>query len=78
LVQDEIAKSLASILNSRQKEILVLLINDGMLSASEVHSKLSKVAGLRTVKGDLALLQTYHLIESHGQGRSTKWKLKSK
>lgn len=65
-------------LNSRQKEILELLKKESLLSASGVHSKLSKPAGLRTVKGDLSLLRGYKLIESQGQGRSTKWKLKTK
>ncbi|MHB1948728.1 MAG: ATP-binding protein [Gammaproteobacteria bacterium] len=77
-VQIETASLSTYDLNSRQKEILELLKKESLLSASGVHSKLSKPAGLRTVKGDLSLLQSYKLIESQGQGRSTKWKLKTK
>ncbi len=65
-------------LNSRQKEILKLLEKETLLSASEIHSRLSESASLRTVKGDLSLLQQYGLLESIGQGRSTKWKRKNR
>jgi ATP-dependent DNA helicase RecG len=77
-VQIKTAESASYKLNLRQIEVLELLKQDGLLSVSEIHSKLSKPAAMRTLTGDLSLLQSHGLIESQGHGRSTRWKLRQK
>lgn len=64
-------------LKPRQKEILKLLGGGKKMSVREIHPQLSEPASIRTVKGDLALLQKQKLVESLGKGRTTVWIIKS-
>lgn len=74
--QIESVKFDTSVLNSRQEEILQLLKQGGLLGVREINLRLSKPVSLRTLNGDMSLLQSNRMVESQGQGPSTKWKLK--
>jgi ATP-dependent DNA helicase RecG len=64
-------------LKPRQKEILGLLSSGKKMSVSEIYSQLLEPPSIRTVKGDLALLQKQKLVEPVGKGRTTVWIIRS-
>jgi len=65
-------------LKPRQKEILRLLSKGKKMRVGEIHTQLSESLSIRTVKGDMALLQKQKLVESVGKGRTTMWIIKSR
>ena len=57
----------------RRNEI-ILLLNNGPLSASDIHRQLKKAPSLRTVKADLSALQGKGLVQQTGKGKNTIWR----